>query len=115
MLNKICTSPIYPNSVCLGPQVDTATLEKQVQERRLQMAEAQRAKRLEEEQTLRWVAAAEWLHQQADAVRRHNAESTASLQLKQAQEKKVRDEALEALLRNRIEEAYFRQFGTSHR
>lgn len=96
-------------------QVDVNVLNQQVAERQRKAEAAQTACQTEEANFMRWVITADVMHMQAEQARKMKAKHLAQLQKCQVEEKKLRDEKLLKIFTNKIEESYFKQFGTSHR
>lgn len=84
-------------------------------EQHRKMEANKRAQKEEEKQFLQWSSASEARHEQIEKLRRTNAKHLALLQKLQAEEKKRRDGLMSDSFRNKVDESYFLQFGTSHR
>lgn len=90
-------------------------LQRQAQERQERKAAEAKAKEQTEAQQLLWAQEADRLQADVDVSRRRNAEKVAAFVKDQAEKKKGRDEVLREVYRNRVDDRYFNQFGTSHR
>ena len=98
-----------------APQVDEKELQRQAAERRRQAEEEAQALQRHGRQEAAWAAEVARRVDQAEAARRSNSTAAAARLQQQAADKAVRDAAVQELYSNRVSEAYFAQFGTSHR
>lgn len=96
-------------------QVDVKELELQAAAHHRAAAAEERLKQQLDYQQEQWAQEVERRVHAVETCRRANESAVAAQQRRQAADKCERDQALREQHRNRISDAYFAQFGTSHR